>query len=245
MRAHLAAGRARGADLARAGAAGDRRRAEAGAAAARAGAGPHPERRHGLARPEPARRARRRPGGRAMGALLALVPRAAAGGMPAPGDFFRDAATGGSTRRGDAPAADFVYAGAQILDPARSTPSPTRRLLAEPGLGRAARRGPAASASCTPAAGSTSAGPRASPSPRRSSPGDAVSRRPTGRGSSACRPASISRPRWSPGSTPGSRDSRRRRRRGSRSGSTPGGRSGRWPRPSPPGRRGCCRGSAS
>ncbi|HMQ95027.1 MAG TPA: nucleotidyltransferase family protein [Amaricoccus sp.] len=49
-----------------------------------------------------------------MDALLCLVPRAAATGHAGPGDFF--AAPGGAlTRRGAAPAADFVYAGAQII----------------------------------------------------------------------------------------------------------------------------------
>lgn len=55
-------------------------------------------------------------GGR-MGALLALVPRAAALGHAGPGDFERDA-DGRLTRRGGAPSAAFVYAGAQIIDPA-------------------------------------------------------------------------------------------------------------------------------
>ena len=50
------------------------------------------------------------------GALLALVPRAAAVGHAGAGDFFLDPATGGLTRRGDAPAADYVYAGAGVLD---------------------------------------------------------------------------------------------------------------------------------
>jgi MurNAc alpha-1-phosphate uridylyltransferase len=52
-----------------------------------------------------------------MGALLALVPRAAAIGHTGPGDFHL-AADGTLTRRGDAPAAEWVYAGAQILRPA-------------------------------------------------------------------------------------------------------------------------------
>lgn len=50
-----------------------------------------------------------------MDALLCLVPRAAAVGHAGPGDFFR-ADDGGLTRRGDAAQADFVYAGAQIID---------------------------------------------------------------------------------------------------------------------------------
>ena len=83
--------RARGADLARAGAAGDRRRAEAGAAAARPRPGLHAQRRHGLERAEPARGARGGLDGRAIGALLALVPRAAAVGHGGAGDFFLDA----------------------------------------------------------------------------------------------------------------------------------------------------------
>ena len=50
------------------------------------------------------------------GALLVLVPRAAAIGHGGAGDFLRDPATGLLTRRGGAPSADFVYAGAGILD---------------------------------------------------------------------------------------------------------------------------------
>jgi MurNAc alpha-1-phosphate uridylyltransferase len=53
-----------------------------------------------------------------MGALLCLVPRAAAVGHAGPGDFFR-APDGRLTRRGAAPSAPHVYAGAQIIDPAR------------------------------------------------------------------------------------------------------------------------------
>lgn len=53
-----------------------------------------------------------------MSALLCLVPREAATGHTGPGDFFR-AADGRLTRRGGAAEAPFVYAGAQILDPAR------------------------------------------------------------------------------------------------------------------------------
>jgi MurNAc alpha-1-phosphate uridylyltransferase len=50
------------------------------------------------------------------GALLMLVPREDARGHAGPGDFFRDA-RGRLRRRGDAERADFVYAGAQIIDP--------------------------------------------------------------------------------------------------------------------------------
>lgn len=50
-----------------------------------------------------------------MGALLAVVPREAAVGHGGPGDFFR-AADGRLRRRGAAAAADFVYAGAQVID---------------------------------------------------------------------------------------------------------------------------------
>jgi MurNAc alpha-1-phosphate uridylyltransferase len=53
--------------------------------------------------------------GSRMGALLALVSRATALGHPGPGDFFR-APDGRLTRRAPAPVADWVYAGAQILD---------------------------------------------------------------------------------------------------------------------------------
>lgn len=49
------------------------------------------------------------------GALLALVRRDAAVGHGGAGDFFA-APDGRLTRRGDAPTADFVYAGAQIID---------------------------------------------------------------------------------------------------------------------------------
>ena len=52
------------------------------------------------------------------GALLALVPWAAAVGHAGAGDFFRDPGSGRLTRRGDALAADFVYAGAGIIDSA-------------------------------------------------------------------------------------------------------------------------------
>ena len=49
-----------------------------------------------------------------MDALLCLVPRAEATGHAGPGDFFA-APDGALARRGAAPAADFVYAGAQII----------------------------------------------------------------------------------------------------------------------------------
>jgi MurNAc alpha-1-phosphate uridylyltransferase len=50
------------------------------------------------------------------GALLSLVRREAATGHGGPGDFFLDA--GRLRRRAGAAAAPFVYAGAQIIDPA-------------------------------------------------------------------------------------------------------------------------------
>jgi MurNAc alpha-1-phosphate uridylyltransferase len=53
-----------------------------------------------------------------MDALLCLVPRAAATGHGGAGDFFR-AADGRLARRGAAEAADYVYAGAQIIDTRR------------------------------------------------------------------------------------------------------------------------------
>lgn len=53
-----------------------------------------------------------RPG---LDALLCLVPRASAVGHAGPGDFFLDA--GRLRRRGEAPAAPYVYAGAQIIEP--------------------------------------------------------------------------------------------------------------------------------
>ena len=45
------------------------------------------------------------------------MPRAAAAGHGGPGDFF-SGADGRLARRGAAAVADFVYAGAQIIDPA-------------------------------------------------------------------------------------------------------------------------------
>ena len=51
------------------------------------------------------------------GALLCLVPREAAAGHTGPGDFFLEPG-GRLRRRGAAPAAPYVYAGAQIIDPA-------------------------------------------------------------------------------------------------------------------------------
>lgn len=53
-----------------------------------------------------------------MSALLCLVPCEAAIGHAGPGDFFL-ASDGRLTRRGAADRAPYVYAGAQILDPAR------------------------------------------------------------------------------------------------------------------------------
>jgi MurNAc alpha-1-phosphate uridylyltransferase len=50
------------------------------------------------------------------GALLSLVPRDAATGHTGPGDFFLDA--GRLRRRAPAATAPYVYAGAQIIDPA-------------------------------------------------------------------------------------------------------------------------------
>ena len=55
-----------------------------------------------------------RPG---MGALLCLVPRAAAIGHGGPGDFFLGA-NGRLARRGGATSAPYVYAGAEIIDTA-------------------------------------------------------------------------------------------------------------------------------
>ncbi len=52
-----------------------------------------------------------------MGALLCLVPRAAATGHTGPGDFFLDT-DGRLTRRGTAETAPYVYAGAEIIDTA-------------------------------------------------------------------------------------------------------------------------------
>lgn len=55
--------------------------------------------------------------GSIMDALLCLVPRADAVGHAGSGDFHCDA-DGRLTRRGSAATADYVYAGAQIIDPA-------------------------------------------------------------------------------------------------------------------------------
>lgn len=52
-----------------------------------------------------------------MGALLSLVPRAAAVGHGGPGDFFLHA-DGRLARRGAAATADYVYAGAELIDTA-------------------------------------------------------------------------------------------------------------------------------
>jgi MurNAc alpha-1-phosphate uridylyltransferase len=51
------------------------------------------------------------------GALLLLVPRRAASGHAGPGDFFLGS-DGAPRRRGAAATAEFVFAGAQIIDPA-------------------------------------------------------------------------------------------------------------------------------
>jgi MurNAc alpha-1-phosphate uridylyltransferase len=83
------------------------------------------------------------------GALLALVAREAATGHAGAGDFFR-AADGSLTRRGAAPSAGFVYAGAQIIDPAPLAAVPERvfslnpvwdALIAEGRLGSIVHRG--------------------------------------------------------------------------------------------------------
>ena len=50
-------------------------------------------------------------------ALLLFVPRNRALGYSRPGDFFLDAPAARPRRRGDAPAAPYVYAGAQIIRP--------------------------------------------------------------------------------------------------------------------------------
>jgi MurNAc alpha-1-phosphate uridylyltransferase len=54
-------------------------------------------------------------GPRAAGALLSLVPRGSATGHAGAGDFFLDGDR--LRRRGEAAAAPFVYAGAQVIDP--------------------------------------------------------------------------------------------------------------------------------
>ena len=74
------------------------------------------------------------------GALLCLVPRAGARGHGGPGDFFVDDG-GRLRRRGAAEAADFVYTGAQIIDPAALAGFPDGGVLAQRGLGCAAGRG--------------------------------------------------------------------------------------------------------
>ena len=58
-----------------------------------------------------------------MDALLLLQPRAEAGGFVAPGDFNLDAA-GRPSRRGDAPAADYVYTSTQLVHPRLFADSP-------------------------------------------------------------------------------------------------------------------------
>ena len=65
------------------------------------------------------------------GARLCLVPRAAAIGHGGPGDFFLgvDAQL---ARRGAAPAADYVYAGAQIIDPAAVAAFPEEKFSLNP-----------------------------------------------------------------------------------------------------------------
>ena len=77
-------------------------------------------------RPEPARAPSPPPGRRAIGALLCLVPRAAATGHAGPGDFFLDA-DGRLAGAATAATAAFVYAGAQIIDPAAARRLPRRR----------------------------------------------------------------------------------------------------------------------
>ena len=109
--------RPRGADLARAGAARDRRRPEAGAAAARARPGLHAQRRHGLARAEPARPRSRPPGDRATARSSASCRAPRRSATPARATSSSDP-DGRLRRRGAADTADFVYAGAQIIDPA-------------------------------------------------------------------------------------------------------------------------------
>ena len=52
------------------------------------------------------------------GALLMLVPRGTAIGHGGVGDFFRDPGSGRLDRRGAAASADFVYAGAEMIDAA-------------------------------------------------------------------------------------------------------------------------------
>lgn len=57
------------------------------------------------------------------GALLSVVPKSAATGHSGPGDFFLEP-DGRLRRRGNAAAADYVFAGAQIIDPAALDPFP-------------------------------------------------------------------------------------------------------------------------
>ena len=66
-----------------------------------------------------------------LGGLLCLVPRAAATGHAGPGDFFLgpDARL---RRRGAAATADFVYAGAQIIDPAPVAAFPAKAFSLNP-----------------------------------------------------------------------------------------------------------------
>ncbi len=59
----------------------------------------------------------------AMDALLLVQPRAKAGGFVAPGDFNLDP-EGRPSRRGDAPAADYVYTSTQLVHPRLFADSP-------------------------------------------------------------------------------------------------------------------------
>jgi MurNAc alpha-1-phosphate uridylyltransferase len=65
------------------------------------------------------------------GARLCVVPRAGAVGHAGPGDFFLEA-DGRLRRRGDAPTADYVYAGAQVIDPAAVAAWPEERFSLNP-----------------------------------------------------------------------------------------------------------------
>lgn len=69
------------------------------------------------------------------GALLALVPRAQATGHGGPGDFFLDGA-GRLARRGGAAHAPFVYAGAEIIDPATVANEPAQAFSLNPAWNR-------------------------------------------------------------------------------------------------------------
>ena len=125
---------------------------------------------------------------------------------------------GALRRRGAAPAADHVYAGAEIIDIAALDGVRGDGLLAQPGLGRA--RGPRPPARPRPSGRLGRRRPARGHRPRRGGARPVTLFYPAP-GPRVFAPAAGGRlqpRRWSPASTRGSRASRRRRWRGSRSG---------------------------